>query len=504
MKDDLNNNVEVPIDEQFESEDKMFIPLTIDDMEVEDTSYYFSGTKLLLLALGILPYMAIFFTLDYFTVLTFIIVTVLYFLIFSVYARFVVFEEGKNREAMKALENNKLSDMSYFWEWDKVGTSKRDNGLIYIQSDGATLRRAYLIKVDSGSNVGVPDGHYRNFRQTQQDFFRNLYKIGMDVKVYNIRKRPELSPALKNYSSMLRGMDGDKQNALIKLSQLNIDINFLYSQTTEQRYITYYLVINKRIENLKNFHGILDDILDKTFRANIAFFEPAIQTKGQVDEFLALYYDLDAVNATGIHKMNGFRDFNEFVDLVSVVDLDGKSVPIQIFDDIMNMSRVSGINRELEDLIEREEQQEKRWDDRRKRSYETKERALMAERRADKITHDEYERRLAKLKEDHLPENFNELVEMTDEARAKHFREKEKEELKELRRKQRHGEKAEKQKRWYERQDGLSDAVINKDTEDTNNIANQYNRIEDTDGSIRWEQLAEEDEEISLEDLMND
>lgn len=496
----MDTGYEVPIDQQFETDEVMFIPLTIDDMEVEDTSYFFSGTKLLLLAVGIMPYFSIFFMLDYFgTISIFLITTVIYFLVFSFYARFLVFEEGKQRDAMKDLENNKVSGMSYFWEWDKVGTSRRDDGQAYIQSDGVSLRRAYIIRVDSGSDVGVPEGHYRNFRQTQQDFYRSLYKLGMDVKVYNIRKRPELSPVLKEYSTMLRDLNDSNQNALMKLSQLNIDINFLYSRTTDQRYISYYLVVNKRIENIKNFKTILQDILDKSFGTNIAFFNPHILDKQGVDLFLAEYFDVDAVNASGIHKASGFRDFNEFVDLVSVIDKDNREVPISLFDDLMNSHVTIASNKGIDDLVKETERERERWDARRQRSYDAKESKLMDDRRQDRITHQEYEERMAKLKEEHLPENFNELVEMSEEARARHLEQQELERQKELRRQERKRQKERDQdtRKWYEREDGLqTDKQIQTSKQPINNT-----NVQD-DGLIEWDTLIN-DEELTLEDLMD-
>src|SRR5699024_10654965 len=125
---------------------------------------------------------------------------------------------------------------------------------------------------------------------------------------------PELYKALKRYARMLRDLQGTENEALVKLSQLNIDINFLYSITLDQRYVTYYVVVNKRLENLRNFRGILQSVIDKTFSSNIAFSNSRILTKPEVDDFLTVYFDQDAVNTSGLHKMNGFKNFSEFCD----------------------------------------------------------------------------------------------------------------------------------------------------------------------------------------------
>lgn len=486
---------EINIYDQFESDDKMFVPLTIDDMEVEDTSYFFNGQKLAIAAIGLLPYFIIFFLLDYVTsIMVFVIYTAIYLTLYSFLLRFVVFEEKRQRDEMMAMENNKVSDMSYFWSWDKLGTGKRDDGMVYIQSDGVSLKRGYIIEVDSGSVVGVPEGHYRQYRQTQQDFLRSVSALGMDVKVYNIRKRPELSPALKRYARMLRNLQGTENEALIKLSQLNIDINFLYSITLDQRYVTYYLLVNKRLENLRNFKGIVQSVVDKTFGSNIAFSNAHILTKPEVDDFLTVYFDQDAVNTSGLHKMNGFKNFSEFCDLVAVIDKEGRQVPVEIFDDIIKPDLGFAGNISVEELTKRELEKEAQWERRRIKSYETKEELLMKQRREDKITHKEYTELLESLKHDHLPENFNEFIELSEEGRRKKKQEEERERLKQERRERARQQKrqTEDTRKWYEREDGLEEGA--KEVKDRD-----FSKQDES--NIDWESLDERGD-ITLDDLL--
>lgn len=486
---------EINIYDQFESDDKMFVPLTIDDMEVEDTSYFFNGQKLAIAAIGLLPYFIIFFLLDYVTsIMVFVIYTAIYLTLYSFLLRFVVFEEKRQRDEMMAMENNKVSDMSYFWSWDKLGTGKRDDGMVYIQSDGVSLKRGYIIGVDSGSVVGVPEGHYRQYRQTQQDFLRSVSALGMDVKVYNIRKRPELSPALKRYARMLRDLQGTENEALIKLSQLNIDINFLYSITLDQRYVTYYVLVNKRLENLRNFKGIVQSVVDKTFGSNIAFSNAHILTKPEVDEFLTVYFDQDAVNTSGLHKMNGFKNFSEFCDLVAVIDKEGRQVPVEIFDDIIKPDLGFAGNVSVEELTKRELEKEAQWERRRLKSYETKEELLMKKRREDKITHKEYTELLESLKQEHLPENFNEFIELSEEGRRKKKQDEERERLKQERRERARQQKrqTEDTRKWYEREDGIEEGA--------KEVKNRDFSKQD-ESNIDWESLDERGD-ITLDDLL--
>lgn len=486
----------VDIYDQFESDDRMFVPLTIDDMEVEDTSYFFNGGKLAIMAIGILPYFGVFFMLDFIiNIWVFVIYTGIYLTLYSLLLRFVVFEEKRQRDEMKAMENNKVSDMSYFWSWDKIGTGKRDNGMAYIQSDGVTLKRAFVIGVDSGSVVGVPDGHYRQYRQTQQEFFRSISALGMDVKVYNIRKRPELSEALKRYALMLRNLKGTENEALIKLSQLNIDINFLYSITLDQRYVTYYVVVNKRLENLRNFRGILQSVIDKTFGSNIAYSNAHILTKSEVDDFLTVYFDQDAVNTLGLHKMNGFKNFNEFCDLVSVIDNEGRQVPLDIFDDIMNPDIGVGGHVGTDELIKREDEKESKWEQRRVKSYDTKEADLMKQRREDRITHTEYEEQLEQLKTEHLPENFNEFIELSLEGRKKRLRDDERDRLKKEKREQQRQAKLKEQdnRKWYELEDPIDADAKTVESRD-------FEAKPET--VVDWDEWSD-GEDISIDDLLD-
>lgn len=451
------------MEELFESDERMFVPLTVDDMEVSDTNYFLSGTKLLIAAVGLIPWVSTFFYLKIFPSLwSFIIFTIVYILIYTVYLRFAVFEEVKQRKQMKELENNKISNVSYFWEWDKIGKDQRDDGLIYIQSNGISLRRAYIVGIDYGSMIGVPSSYYRLFRQTEQDFLREAYRSNMDIKVYDIRKPPETSKALIAYSDMLRHLDKEKQQALIELSKLNIDINMLYGLTTDQRYVRYYLVITRNLETIRNFRSILNDMVKKTFGSNSTFNNPHILGKAEVDDFLANFFGLEAVNTEGIHKTDGYQNLSKYVDLLEVYDQDGKLVPIHLFDEIITPYLSNDtFSSDLDDMIAKGQEEEEKWEQRRLRSYEKKEKELQRERRLDNITHDEYLKRLDQLKEDHLPENFNEIVEMDEKARDAYFKEQERKELKEQKRDRIRKEKVKKKEnKWYELKDLGLDADV--------------------------------------------
>lgn len=430
----------------FDNDYRMFIPLTIDDMETEKTSYFLTGPKLVILLVSVMPYFLIFFALDYIPdVRIFIIYTVLYLIIYQYIARYFVFEEKTQRLRMESLEKNKQSGVDYFWELERVGNRKTDDGMLYIQSNGITLRRGYIVAVDSGSTVGVPQGNYREFRKTIQEFFRYMSKYKLDVRVYNIQKNPELAPSLKKYAGMLRGI-GDK-DALVKLMQLQIDINFVYSVSLDQRYVTYYVITNKSIANLRNFRNMIQDAIDHTFKSNSSFADTRILSKLEVDGFLANYYMQDALDSDGIHKMNGFKEFDEFCELVTIIDSDGNEVPIDLLDEF-NEPLVESIY--LDDLVDKSEKDVIALEKRRVKKLEQGEQSLIKRRRADELTHEEYLKELSELKENLSVENYSEEFEDFEEERKKAEKELERNRKREEKKKERLGLTSESDEKWYE------------------------------------------------------
>lgn len=415
-------------------------------METEKTSYFLNGPKLVILLVSVMPYFFIFFALDYIPdVRIFIIYTVLYLILYQYIARYVVFEEKTQRSRMESLEKNKKSGVDYFWELERVGNRKTDDGMLYIQSNGITLRRGYIIAVDSGSTVGVPQGNYREFRKTIQEFFRYMSKYKLDVRVYNIQKNPELAPSLKKYAGMLRGVN-DK-DALVKLMQLQIDINFVYSVSLDQRYITYYVITNKSIANLRNFRSMLQDAVDHTFKSNSSFADSHILSKIEVDGFLANYYMQDALDSDGIHKMNGFKEFDEFCELVTIIDADGNEVPIDLLDEF-NVPVFESLY--LDDIIERSDKEAVALENRRVKKLEQGEQALIKRRRADDLTHDEYLQQLAELQNKLSVENYSEDFDDIESELKKAEKDLERNRLREEKKKSKLGLTSENIEKWYE------------------------------------------------------
>lgn len=461
---------EVSDEDQFTNDERMFVPLTIDDLEMESQNYFFSGTKFIIASLSLLPYIMIFFFLDYVpNIQIFIAYTVLYLIGYSFVLRFAVFEESRQKEQMRELENNKYSDLTYFWQLDKVGTGERDNGMLYLQSDGLTIRRAFIVEVDSGSTIGVPENAYRNYREVWQKFYRMCYQLGFEVKLYNVRKKPELSESLKKYSLQLQDIENEAYRSLM---QLNIETNFLYAVSEEQRYITYIEVINKRVDNLINFKTILQDIIDKTFETDGLFANPKVLNKIEVDKMFATYFGQDRINSRGVHRTNGYKSITDYAELVNIWDTDGKSVPFEMQDFIEDEARKEEANtrQTIEDIIQKDIDEELRRAKKIESVKDSRIRELQRKRREEKISYEEYEEQMRILNETLTPDKATDFDLLDDSVQKQKIKQKQREEqknaLREKRRLERQKENNPDTRKWYEKDSDLSlEDLIGEDDE---------------------------------------
>lgn len=392
----MNNNSGM-----FDDEDIMIFPESIDDIEPTKTSYMFTTTKLILMFVGILPLIIAFIMiLSEFGLIPAVAFGALYLIIYIYLVRMYVIEEPKQRESLNQLEDNKYSDYSFFWDVTKVGTSKKDNGLLYLKQDGITLKRAYVIKFDSGSIVGVPEDFLDNFRHTQQAFLRSL---GMNIKWYSIQKKPSMNQALKYQSKNLKNIDNPELNKLIKM-QLNTYLR--YSVDADQRYVNYIVVINDKFETLSSFKSNLEDILNRTLRTNSSFKNVEILDKDGINEFYATYYMQNNLDVTTIRKTSITKPFSNYASIVNLVDEEGKAVPVEIIDELNE--QVSKLNQGLsvEKLINDVETKEENKETIRIRQKERAKNETVILRRENKITFEEYKDRMAKIEEDYSPDNF--------------------------------------------------------------------------------------------------
>lgn len=385
----------------FDDEDIMIFPESIDDIEPTKTSYLFTTTKLIMMFVGILPLIILSIVLlSEFGFIPALVFFVLYIAIYFYMVRLYVIEEPRQRESLNLLEDNKYSDYSFFWDITKAGSGATDNGLLYLVQDGVSLKRAYVVKYDSGSLVGVPENFLNDFRHTQQEFLRS---VGMDIKWYSIQKKPTLNEALKQQSQNLRSIKNEDFNKLVKM-QLNSYLR--YSMDAEQRYVNYIIVINNDFEKLSSFRENLEDILTRTLRKNSSFKNVEILNKSGLDEFFSTYYMQDTMDISSIRKTGITKPFLNYAKIVNIVDSEGKAVPVEQLDEINN--EIYRLNKGLtfEKIVENDLNKEISDEKLRIRQKEFADKEVDRSRRNNEITFEEYKALKEKIRIDYSPENF--------------------------------------------------------------------------------------------------
>lgn len=463
----------------FEDEEIMVFPESIDNIEPSKSNYIFSTTKLILMFVGILPLIVLtILILSEFGFVPAITFFGLYFLIYLFLVRLYVVEEPRQRDSLNQLEDNKVSDYSFFWDVSKVGTSKNDNGLLYLRQDGISLKRAYVVKFDSGSIVGVSPNFLREFRESLQLFLRG---VQMDIKWYSIQKKPSLNKSLKHQSQNLITNTNQDLNKLIKI-QLN---NYLrYSMDADQRYVNYIVIINDKFETLSTFKENLEDILNRSLRTNSSFKNVTILEKDELDEFMSTYYMQDLLDITTIRKTSRTKPFSSYANVISVVDKDDRELPMEILDIInRDVAKYSG-GYKLEQISDRVDKEEANLEKTRVREYENAKKELFRKRSNEDITFEEYKEQLVAIEKNYSKENF-----------IPNRKEKEKQEAKERRIKERNDKRIadkefkEEQKRlanlpeekWFEKEEYTDDIV---DVIDTNTFVENDDLVDNLDNIL--------------------
>lgn len=454
----------------FTDDEKMFIPLSVDNVDTGRTGYFFSNKKMIGMFVAILPYIGIMSVLLKVGagLIPILVVTAMYLVIFAYFLRYWVFEEVRLRKMLREKDENEISQANHFWLIDKVGSGKRDDGLIYYQRDGSTLKRGLVVYFDRGSNVGVPKGHYNQFRKTKMEFMRELYARGLDFQWYDMEKAPEMPKSLIRYADMIDNEPNDELRMLLKLQ---VNINSLYTMESDQRYVDYIVITNKRFANMKRFRTLVEDIVQTTLRSNGYIKDAHILNKEEVDQFFRTVLMLDVFNSSYTRKSVDMKPFNQFAKLKRVIDEDGHEVPLEVLDDIT----LAASGKTLEDIIKEEERKEEEKESLRKQKHKTDIAAARKSRMKDDITHEEYQEVVKALDEKYDPETYDPDADRKkreqERAAVQQKREAEREE-------KRDSKRSKPDKDWY-KSDKPIEAKKIEDTEEYVDILSEYLKDEE-------------------------
>lgn len=498
---------------KFDDEDIMVFPDSIDDIEPTKTSYLFSTTKVILMFVGFLPVVILsILLLSEYGWVPALVFTLLYMVIYIYMVRLYVIEEPKQRQSLNNLEDNKYSDYSYFWDVTKIGTGEKDNGLLYLVQDGISLKRAYIVKYDSGSIVNVPDSFLDDYRRTLQEYLRGL---GMSIKWYSIQKKPTLNESLKSQSKNLVNIQNDALNKLIKM-QLNTYLR--YSMDADQRYVNYFVVINNKFETLSSFRTNLEDILNRTLRTNSSFKNVEILDKQETDEFFATYYMQDLMDLTSIKRAGNTKPFSHYAKIVNVIDSNGQTLDMASLDYINEQTNNVNVGMTMDKIVENQTQQDINREKLRIRQKQNASDTLATRRRQNEITYEEYKEGMLKINNDYSQENFIpnrddfERKQERDRKRVEKAENKEKARLEKIRLKE---EANKPEPKWFEKEDYKDDVVeysdkdklnteytdvdveriLNDDLNTTESVENSEKTTEDTDSVDIYSLLEDNDED---------
>lgn len=386
----------------FDDKEKMFIPLSIDNAEAERGNYFTSNKKMIGLFLAILPYiglLSIFMKLGV-GILPIIILTVVYLFLLSFFVRYWVFEEPRLKKMIQEKDDNKISGVDHFWGIDKVGSGVRDSGQIYYQRSEGKLKRGLVVYFDTGSTVGVPEGHYEEYRKTKNEFLRELHARGMDFQWYEVQKLPEMPKTLTRYAELLQE---DKREALRMLVKLQLNINSMYTMDAEQRYVNYIVITNTRFANMRRFKKLVQDILSLTLKTNGYLKDVKICNKEEGDEFFRTIYKMDSFNSSYIRKSVDMKPFNKFAKLVRIVDEDGQAVPLELLDDL----EITATGKTVDDIYEEEDKKEQTKEETRKKKRTQELETAKKIRMRGEITDEEYKEYVREIEFKYAKEHYD-------------------------------------------------------------------------------------------------
>ncbi|MGN4723845.1 hypothetical protein ACTFR8_22720 [Bacillus cereus group sp. MYBK15-3] len=441
----------------FDDKEKMFVPLSIDNVDTERNSYFASNKKMVGVFFAILPYvglLSIFMKLGA-GIIPIVVMTGIYLFIFSFFIRYWVFEEVRLRKMVQEKDDNVISGVSHFWGTDKVGSGERDDGLIYYQREGAKLKRGLVVYFDRRSNVGVPEGHYEQYRKTKNEFLRELYTRGMDFQWYEVQRKPEMSKTLTRYADIL---NDEPREAMRMLAKLQLNINSMYTMDAEQRYVDYIVVTNTRFVTMKRFKKMLNDILTLTLKSNGYLGDVKICSKEEVDKFYETIYMLNSFNSSYIRKSVDMQPFNKFAKLKRLIGEDGQAIPIELLDEL----ELSTGGKSLEEISQAEERKEKAIENVRLKQYKNELETAKKIRMSNEITTDEYDKLVAEIEYKYSPDNYEPDLDKKKREQAR---------ADELEKRQRIKEEREALKKedvpdknWHQHKQGM-EVVVVKDTE---------------------------------------
>lgn len=312
----------------FQDERQMYIPLTIDDIEVSKQSYFFSNKKVIEMVIAFFPYILFMYLMMQSSakLIPMLVFSGIYALLFSYFFRIRILEENRLKKLINELDANRYSGIDYFWGINKIS----DDGLIHYEKDSEKNVRGYVVFFDRGSTVGVSEGNYTQFRLSKQEFLRRLGTKEYSFEWYEIPKSKVLPQSLINYYNLMTELENEAHKKLLKLQ---IDINAWFINESDETYVDYILVKCQNIGGMLEFRSNLEKIVEATLGSNNYIVDAKILDKKGVEQFTADLLNINSVNSDTAFKGQDSVPFEQFGKVVRVVGMDGLEINIDELDE---------------------------------------------------------------------------------------------------------------------------------------------------------------------------
>jgi len=273
-----------------DNKNKIFVPLSIEDLSYKRGNYFFSDQKLayvigyFFLVMLLYAYMSKYLASLKDFILFFIFIG--YFT--QLYLRKVVFEENKLMDNFKEYKNNRVSDLKVLW------------GIHDITRDGiikfSNLSQGICVRLGMGGKIGIPDEKIELHFRAIEKFYKNLAFNGFRFILIDIQKKPSLPESVKLYNKLL---DREKNEMIKRIVRMELNYLSLLILNSEPKTMTYYVIYVDRImdsSDIERIKMIFSELVGESLYSGYFILDSK--------EFLSMFADLYNIGYININDLN--------------------------------------------------------------------------------------------------------------------------------------------------------------------------------------------------------
>ena len=264
-------------------EDKVFIPLSVENTNAQRTGYFMSTKKGILMALGILPsviWVPLVANATPGSTSGVFVGVVTYGFFFIMFLRFIIFEEITWRRIFKNLFENKISTSAYFWGIDRI----EESGIIHYSYAGRnTLRKGGVIQLIAGSKVGKGLDYDEKYREALRRITREALKEDLKLEIREMLDNKNLPNNIKSMYLKVRNI---KDSLAREIALEHINNLAAITKNRKRLEITYLILYFDSPRKFKRIIDISNNII-KVAESTGIFKYTKILSKKEVELFIS-------------------------------------------------------------------------------------------------------------------------------------------------------------------------------------------------------------------------